>query len=133
MDIIKEARNLGVMIQNTEEFKEFKAAKEKADNDANLNEKIGKLNLIKLELDNVLNRNLDDSVKKLKNQELLKVYNEINENENMKRFKRANEKLNELVSKIVTVIYNCAGGLDPKTCPETSRCGGDCNSCGGCG
>ena len=51
MDIIELTRQLGAAIQQTEEYKRFMTAKEKNDNDSQLQKQIGDFNLLKMQLD----------------------------------------------------------------------------------
>ena len=113
MDIIELTRELGAAIQNTEEYKRFMAAKEKNDNDEQLQKQIGDFNLLKMQLDAEYEKEEKDEAKLLQiNEEIVALYNVI-------------------IDKISNILLMCENGEDPKTC-EPSSCTGNCSSCGGC-
>lgn len=134
MDILKKTRELGVLIQQTEEFESLQEAKKSNDEDLDLFDNIQKLNLLKLELKSLLsNEENDKKATEKKNDEIKKVYNEIISNENMKKYQEATEKFQILINKINTIIQYSANGADPMSCPdEEISCSGNCGGCSGC-
>ena len=75
MDIIELTRQLGAAIQQTEEYKRFMAAKEKNDNDAQLQKQIGDFNLLKMQLDAEHEKEAKDEAKILEiNEQIVALY-----------------------------------------------------------
>ena len=132
MDIIELTRELGAAIQNTEEYKRFMAAKEKNDNDEQLQKQIGDFNLLKMQLDAEYEKEEKDEAKLLEiNEKIVALYNVIIEGEAMSEYNAAFEAYRALTDKISNILLMCENGEDPKTC-EPSSCSGNCSSCGGC-
>lgn len=132
MDIIELTRKLGAAIQNSEEYKNFMAVKEKNDNDAMLQEQIGDFNLLKMQLDAEREKEERDEEKLLElNEELVKLYNTIMSGEAMTEYNKAFGEYKALTDKISNILLMCENGEDPETC-EPSACSGNCASCGGC-
>ena len=132
MDIIELARQLGAAIQQTEEYKRFMTAKEKNDNDSQLQKQIGDFNLLKMQLDAEHEKEEKDEAKILEiNEKIVALYNQIVEGEAMKEFNSAYEAYRTLTDKISNILLMCENGEDPATC-EPSSCTGNCSSCGGC-
>ena len=132
MDIIELTRELGAAIQNTEEYKRFMAAKEKNDNDQQLQKQIGDFNILKMQLDAEHAKEEKDEAKILEiNEKIVALYNLIIEGEAMKEYNAAFEAYRTLTDKISNILLMCENGEDPATC-EPSSCTGNCSSCGGC-
>lgn len=132
MDIIELTRQLGAAIQQTEEYKRFMTAKEKNDNDSQLQKQIGDFNLLKMQLDAEHEKEEKDEAKILEiNEKIVALYNQIVEGEAMKEYNSAYEAYRTLTDKISNILLMCENGEDPATC-EPSSCTGNCSSCGGC-
>ena len=106
MDVIQMARELGKMIQLDGRYLEYVSAKEKNDNDADLQQMIGEFNLKRMELNNEMSK-ADKSEEKL-------------------------AKLDTAIRELYGTIMASANGEDPETCSAEASCSGDCCSCGGC-
>ena len=133
MDIIELTRKLGAEIQNQAEYKKFMEAKVAADNDANLQEKIGDFNLLKMQLDAERQKEDADKAKMDSlNEDIVKLYNEISMQDTMKAYFAAMNDYKALTDKIMNILYMCQNGQDPETCEPASSCTGNCSSCGGC-
>ena len=133
MDIIELTRKLGAEIQKQEVYENFMNAKVAADNDADLQEKIGDFNLLKMQLDT--ERQKEDANKaKIDelNEDIVKLYNEISLHDTMKAYFSAMNDYKALTDKIMNILYMCQNGEDPETCEPASSCTGNCSSCGGC-
>ena len=132
MDIIELTRQLGAAIQQTEEYKRFMAAKEKNDNDAQLQKQIGDFNLLKMQLDAEHEKEAKDEAKILEiNEQIVALYNEIVSGEAMSEYNAAYEAYRTLTDKVSNILLMCENGEDPATC-EPSSCTGNCSTCGGC-
>ena len=133
MDIIEMTRNLGVEIQKQEVFKKF--IKAKAANDANveLQDDIGKFNVIRMSLDQALSSEEQDEEKiKELNKQIRDIYTKIMGSESMMNYNIAKGELDTLINQINAIITLSANGEDPLTCDISSGCSGSCSTCSGC-
>ena len=129
-EILEMSKKLGEKIKESDEFLEFKSAKEKMDSDKNLSSLRELFDNKKEELNNEIS--LEDYDKdKVKNlsDELRNLYEKINETLSVKEFESSKEKLNILIKSINELIYETAYGKDN---PFFSECTGSCDSCAGC-
>ena len=68
------------------------------------------------------------------NFELREVYAKIMANPNMVLYNEAKQDMDQLLSRISSILSQCAEGGDPDTVDYIeSGCSGNCGSCGGCG
>ncbi len=132
MDVIQLARQLGAAIQQSEEYKNYIAAKEQNDADETLQKQIAEFNLLKMQYDTEMEKD-DPSKDKIKeiNEKITALYNQIMSGESMAAYNVAYNTYNELCSKVSNILLMCENGEDPDTC-EPSACTGNCSSCGGC-
>ena len=132
MDVIQLARQLGAAIQQSEEYKNYIAAKEQNDADETLQKQIAEFNLLKMQYDTEMEKD-DPSKDKIKeiNEKITALYNQIMAGESMAAYNVAYNTYNELCSKVSNILLMCENGEDPDTC-EPSACTGNCASCGGC-
>ena len=132
MDVIETARQLGVAIQQDGRYIALMKAKAKNDEDKELQDMIGKLNLIRMQYGSEAGKD-DKDDKKL--DELGKQFNELYEkimrNENMDRYSKAKNEVDSMMNYINQILMMSVNGDDPMTA-EPSSCGGDCSGCSGC-
>lgn len=133
MDIIAQTRELGKMIQQDERYKAYVAARDKNDNDPELQQMISEFNVLRSDLNNEMIKD-DKDAEKLKqlDEDIKTLYNNIMESELMVAFNNAKEEMDSLLSQINNIITMCANGEDPDTCSATGGCTGSCESCAGC-
>ncbi len=133
MDIIEMTRKLGVEIQKQEVFKTYIKAKAANDADKQLQDDIGKFNLIRMSLDKELSSEEQngEKVKEL-NGQLKDIYTKIMGSESMMNYNIAKQELDALVNQINAIITLTVNGEDPMTCDISSGCTGSCSSCSGC-
>lgn len=133
MDVIKQARELGKAIQGDERFIRYAKAKLANDNDNELQDAIGRFNLVRMELDRELDSDSkdDDKVKEL-NEKLRSVYSGIMSSAAMIEYNTAKAELDTLVNEVNTIISKSIDGEDPETCDASAGCTGSCSSCAGC-
>lgn len=137
MDLVQMAREMGKEIQRSEVYQKLVIAKEKNDNDAELQDLIGQFNLKRISINNQINDNQkhdEEEMRRLDN-ELKEIYYRILSNENMAAYNEAKNAMDDLMNQISTVLMYSVNGEDPETCPckqETSGCSGSCSSCSGC-
>ena len=126
------ARQMGKEIQASEEYKNLNAAKEANDNDAELQDLIGKFNLKRIEINTAMFAEKRDEEKLAAlDAELKKIYGEVMSNEHMAAFNTAKQAMDAMMNEVTTILMMCVNGEDPDTCNPHS-CGGSCATCGGC-
>ncbi len=132
MDVILAARQLGEALQADPAYVRFAKAMIDSEKDTELQDKIGKFNIARMNLDNELSKDEKDEVKvKMMNEELRALYNEIMESKSMVEYNEARAAVDKILADVNAIISMCAQGADPKTC-EISDCTGNCSTCGGC-
>lgn len=132
MDVILAARQLGEALQADPAYVRFAKAMIDSEKDTELQDKIGKFNIARMNLDNELSKDEKDEVKvKVMNEELRTLYNDIMQNKSMVEYNEARAAVDKILADVNTIISMCAQGADPKTC-EISDCTGNCSTCGGC-
>ncbi len=133
MNLIKQAREMGKMIQASEEYKRLQAAKEKNDNDTELQDLIGQFNLKRMELNNQLAKpDKDDEKLEKLNHEMRDLYQKVMTNQNMAEYEQAKNEMDMLMNQVNTILVMCVNGEDPDTCDPAPSCTGSCSTCGGC-
>ncbi len=133
MDIIEAARQLGKAIQQDERYAAFTTARLANDTDGDLQSLIGEFNLVRMQVDEEMNKDARDEEKiKALNAQLRKIYADIMVNENMVAYNKAKNDFDEVVRRMNAVIDMCIAGEDPDTCEPAEGCTGSCSSCSGC-
>lgn len=133
-DIIKLARELGAALQEDERYIALAAAREKNDNDEELQNLIGEFNMIMLKANQEAEKEDKDEEKmKQYNQQYVEMYGKIMANENMRAYQSAQSALEAVVNEVNGIIAMSLNGEDPATCdPTAANCTHDCSTCGGC-
>lgn len=130
--VIKAARELGKLIQNENAYKSMMLAHANNDDDKELQELIGKFNLIKVELNQAMTEEAPEQEKLTRlDRELKETYAKIMDNENMKAFSVAKEEMDLLMRKVNTIISAAINGENPDEV-NVDACTGSCSTCGGC-
>ncbi len=134
MDIINLTREVAKALQQDERYIKMQIAKEKSDNDKNLQELIGEFNLKRIAITNETKKeNVDNEKIKALNEELKSCYANIMDNENMAVYAEAQKEVENLLKRITTIISKSAMGEDPNTADLTeSECSGNCSGCSAC-
>ena len=132
MDIIKLTRELGKAIQADERYAKFVAARETNEKDDELNELIGKMQLIHMSYQHEASKE-DANEQKLTayEEEFMALREKIMNNQNMVNYEKARMDIDEMMNYIVAILTECIKGEDPETCepPQEHSCGGNCSSC----
>ena len=131
--VIEMTRELGKLIQQDARYKAYVAAREKNDNDPELQKMISEFNDLRVELAGEMSKD-DKNAEKLTqlDDDIKNLYGSIMGSELMMEFEAAKAEMDSMLSQINTVITQCANGEDPDTCPVTTGCTGSCESCAGC-
>ena len=134
MTVLEAVRNLGEAIQADERFLRYAKAKLANDKDDEIQDLIGKFNMIRMNLDEVMTAEDRDEAKvQSLNEELRKVYLDIMSKDSMVEYNASKVDLDGMLNDVNSVIMQCVEGADPKTVePEVHSCTGSCESCGGC-
>lgn len=133
MEIIKLTRELGKAIQADERYAKFVAARETNEKDDELNELIGKMQLIHMSYQHEASKE-DANEQKLTayEEEFMELREKIMNNQNMIDYEKARMDIDEMMNYIVAILTECIKGEDPETCepPQEHSCSGNCSSCG---
>ena len=134
MTVIEKARELGMLLQESEEYKNYTETKRVNDTDTALQNMIGEFNILRMKLNQEMSKEKKDAdeMKRL-DSEIKELYGKIMSNRSMAEYTAASEKLENLINSVNYIISQAANGEDPMTCPETApSCTGSCSTCGGC-
>ena len=132
-NIIKKTRELAKLIQEDPAYKNLVAAREKNDNDTELQDLIGKFNLKRIELNQAMSESERNQDKiNAADAELKEIYQKIMTNENMIAYDKATNEMSLIMNKINRIISGAANGEDPDTIDTEASCTGSCSSCSGC-
>lgn len=136
-NIEKLTRDLGKAIQLDERYLNFINAKKDNEEDAELNDLLGKVQIIHMNYGREAQKGDDADQDKLDAYE--KDFNEIftraRNHPTMVKYENARNELDSLMKYITGILSMCAVGEDPETCDpstQTGSCSGNCSSCGGC-
>ena len=136
MSVIELTRQLGAAIQADERYKAFDEAKKANDNDKELNDLIGKINLVQLnyQQEAAKGEEADEKVMENYGKEFEELYRSVMLNGNMVKFEAAKTAIDDMMNEIMGILALCIDGQDPATCEPKHEhsCGGSCESCGGC-
>lgn len=133
MDVLTATRNLGKSLQEDARFIEYAKNKLALDKDETIQNLVGEFNIARMNVERIgSEENRDEEKFREANLELRKIYDTIMENETMKAYNESKEKVDKMLSDIVTIVHMCAEGADPETCEAPQGCTGSCSSCSGC-
>lgn len=136
MTVIELTRQLGAAIQEDARYKEYEAARKANEADDELNNLIGKINLIQMNYQQEAGKGEEADATKMEAfaKEFEEAYREIMLNGNMVKFEAAKTAVDDMMNEIMGILAMCIDGHDPATCTpaEEHHCGGSCDSCGGC-
>lgn len=133
MEIVKLTRELGKAIQQDERYTKFVAAREANEKDDELNELVGKMQLVHMSYQHEASKD-DANEQKLEayEEEFMGLHEKVMNNENMKAYEAAKNEIDNMMNHIVGILTECIKGEDPETCepPREHSCSGNCSSCG---
>lgn len=134
MDVIELTRQLGAAIQESEEYKAFKVAQEASEKDAEVTDKMAKIEEIRAAYQTAaMEAEPDEKFLAKLDKDFQDVYASLMVSDTMAAYEEAREALDGKMNYIMQILYLCVNGEDPATCEpqEEHECGGDCCSCGG--
>lgn len=135
MELINLAREIGLAIQQDQDYTDYKICEQNVECDAELQKNIEIFNAKKSEInDEISKENSDKDVLDLLNKEIGELYEKIMTNDTMVKYNNAKQKFEETIQKINIIISGSAQGEDPYAInvDELSSCGGNCSGCSGC-
>jgi len=133
-DFITEFKKLCAQLQKEDVIIYLEQAKAMVDKDQELQDMIGKFNLVKYNLNaEMMNPEADNDKLNQLDLELNTLYEEIMESENMVAYNEAAADVDRLTKHIQAIITTTVNGGDPMTVelPEEG-CTGSCSTCSGC-
>ncbi len=134
MTIMEMARELGKVIQESDEYKALAEARTASDNDEDLQKQIEQFNVLrmKIEIESGKDDADQDKISSL-NEDLMNLYTEIMQGEKMVAFNAAKETMDSLMNEVTMLLTAAVNGEDPATYdPAAAACTGSCATCGGC-
>ncbi len=134
MDLEKMARELGAAIQKDERYLNYVKAREANEADTELNDLIGKIQLIHSSYQHEAAKGDEANEQKLDayDKEFNEIYTKVMSNENMQTFEKARQEVDEMMKYLTGILTLCVCGEDPETCDPNAHagCNGNCSSCG---
>jgi cell fate (sporulation/competence/biofilm development) regulator YlbF (YheA/YmcA/DUF963 family) len=130
--IIDLTRQLGAAIQADGSYLRFRIAAQQNEEDSELNEQIGALNLLRAKYSAETQKDGKDEAKiEEYSKDFDELYSSIMQNSNMVEYTAAKYDIDRVMKEITDILALCVNGEDPQTC-QPHDCGGSCGSCGGC-
>lgn len=123
-EIVEKTRELGELIQNSEEMKNAKNMEILQDNDENAQELLKAYNLQRMNLARDMQNN------KITREEAVKKNNEafeemLSKSDTIKKYVEAKKEFDNMVNQVNQILNFYITGQDP-------NCTHDCSTCGGC-
>lgn len=134
MDVIQCARELGKAIQQDERYIKLVNQGQANDEDQSLQDMIGQFNLLRVDLNNEMNKTEKDQAKINQcNDKLKELYGKLMANPNMSAYNETKTELDGLVDFVLQIIRGSINGENPETIEQHQEgCSGSCSSCSGC-
>ena len=135
-DIIEIARDLGRQIQKEDSYIRFRAARQAADEDKELQELIQRFSELREQIEEDASKTdeeRDIEASKKRAEDTSKVYARIMTNERMIAYNDAKDDFDIIMKRISAIIQKSSDGEDPDTADYIPECSGNCAACGGCG
>lgn len=126
-DIIEKAKELGALLQSSEQVQKYNAAKAAFEQDEEAQKLVKEFNLHRMTMMTLNSGEGADEARIAEVEERLKtVYGKIMENESMKAMQESGKAVEEMMGQVNGVLSFYVTGEEPQSCTH------DCSSCGGC-
>ncbi len=126
-EIIEKAKELGAMLQASEQMRRYNAAQAAFEADEKVQNLVKEYNLQRMNMMNVSAEEDQDGARMAELEERVKgIYAKVMEAPTMIEMQAAGQALQELVGQINGVISFYVTGEEPTSCTH------DCSTCGGC-
>lgn len=130
MTISERARELGVALANSDEYKRMLAAHVTVESNAPLKALLDEFNAKRAALVEMLQKGDYDSALALEmSTDIERLQGQMTDNPMFSEMLEAEEKFSQLVSSVDKEINACIGGANRG---DMHGCGGDCGNCSGC-
>jgi len=130
-EIVEKAKELGELLKQSDEFKNYNEVKAKYEADTELQTLISDFNLKKMAVMNQMQNEENPDEEKLKSlqEEMRKAYSAVMVNATMTEFMKAKETFEKLVNEMYGIINFAVTGVAPGGCDGSScaSCGGGCH------
>lgn len=131
-DVIKLTRELGAAIQKDERYLAYEKARKANDADEELNNLIGKINLIQMSYQQEAQKE-DANQDKLQayDTEFREVYGQVMMSKTMQNYEASRKEVDDMMNYLTGILVLCVNGEDPATCEPKNEheCGGECDCC----
>lgn len=126
-EIIEKAKELGALLQSSEQVQKYNAAKDAYNQDEEIQKLVKEFNLHRMSMMSLSDAEEPDQARISEIEERIKgVYGKIMENEKMIKMQETSKAVEELMGQINGVISYYVTGEEPSSCTH------DCSTCGGC-
>ena len=130
MEIIEQAKKLGELLRESDEFKKYQEARDNCRKDSELEAKINEFKIQKKVYDTEFAREgHDEDMLSVIKQRLDTLYEEINEKDIMKQFNIAEDNFNILLNAVNMTISSY---ITEQPYAAEGSCSHDCSKCSGC-
>ena len=127
VEIIEKAKELGMLLKDSNIVKDYVAAKTAYEQDRKIQELLGQFNLHKMSMSMLAKQEHPDEERIADHEKQLEdVYNQIMQTELMVDFQQKSERVDSIIGNINSIINLYVSG------GSTSGCTGSCSTCGGC-
>ncbi len=134
MDAIAHFKQAAKAFQTDELYLRYMQAKQDNDADEALQKNIGEFNLLRLDLNNEMDKaeRDQDRIEEL-NARISELYSAVMDNPNMTAYSQAKHQVEHFISYVNEVLNAALAGEDPlAVCPSAGDCSGGCSGCAGC-
>lgn len=126
-EIIEKTKELGALIQSSEEVRRFTAARDAYNKDEDIQKLVLEFNRQKMTMMSLSKADQPDETRIAEAETRIKnLYDSIMASEKMKEFQESSNKVQELLNQVNGIINFYVTGEEPAACTH------DCSTCGGC-
>ena len=127
VEIIEKAKELGLLLKDSDIVKDYTAAKAAYENNQEMRELLGQFNLQKMSIAMISKQENADEERLAEHEEkLTEVYNKIMESPLMIDFQEKSNRVETIISNINSILNLYITG------EPAGGCTGSCSTCGGC-
>lgn len=126
-EIIEKAKELGALLQSSEQILKYNAAKSAYEQDETVQKLVQEFNLHRMTMMSLSDAEEQDADRIAEVEERIKgVYEKIMANEKMQAMQETAKAVEEMMGQVNGVISFYVTGEEPSSCTH------DCSTCGGC-
>lgn len=127
MDILDMAKQIGIALENSDEFKALEKAEKIQNNDEQAQKLIGEYNLVRLQIMQKMHgKEMTNEEMQQLQEQMKSEFDKLTEYEIIKNYIEAKDKFDILYNKVKNIIDFYASG------EKSGGCSGSCETCGGC-